>query len=223
MNPSDLHTPSLIKCARHPDRDAVARCVVCREELCAECAHVANGKYYCPAHAPEAEAGAPTARRPGPFRPLVLILIAAAVGGVWVGLWLLRPLAGDSTKIYAEALTQQRLTAVAEGLDAFKKDMGRYPTAEEGLGALVKEPPAGGRWLGPYIASAYVKNGAVVDAAGKPLGYRLENGGHVLIAPGKDGLVGSGDDVRMILEKRTQEEPLGSGFEGLFGNRPGKI
>jgi len=206
----------MVKCQRHPDRDAVARCVVCRDELCPECARTANGKYYCPAHAPASDPAA-AANRAGPFRPLILVLIGVLVAGLWVGLWFLRPFAADSTKVYAEALTQQRLTAVADALDGFKKDMGRYPTAEEGLRALIKEPPAGGKWLGPYIASTYVKNGAVVDAAGKPFGYRIEGGDHVLVAPGKDGLVGSGDDARLVLEKRTNEKPLGPGFEGLFG------
>jgi general secretion pathway protein G len=132
---------------------------------------------------------------------------------------LLRPYAADSAKVYGEALTQQRLVAVADALDGFKKDMGRYPTAAEGLGALIKEPPAGGKWLGPYIPTAYVTKGAVVDAAGKPFGYRLEGDTHTVIAPGKDGLLGSADDARLVLENRKKEKPLGSGFEGLFGGR----
>ncbi len=44
-------------CVNHPDREAVARCVVCGDELCAECRHVApDGKSYCAEHLAQAVA-----------------------------------------------------------------------------------------------------------------------------------------------------------------------
>ena len=36
-------------------------------------------------------------------------------------------------------------------LDSFYRDTGRYPTAYEGLYALVVPPPAASGWRGPYL------------------------------------------------------------------------
>jgi len=42
-------------CVNHPDREAVARCVSCGDELCAECRQVGpDGKSYCAQHLPQA-------------------------------------------------------------------------------------------------------------------------------------------------------------------------
>ncbi|MEA3403722.1 MAG: hypothetical protein U9R79_20975 [Armatimonadota bacterium] len=47
-------------CVNHPDREAAARCVVCGDELCAECRHVGpDGKSYCADHLPQPEAQRP--------------------------------------------------------------------------------------------------------------------------------------------------------------------
>ena len=39
-------------------------------------------------------------------------------------------------------------------LDAFHADMGRYPTATEGLSALRNRPPSEDRWQGPYLPTS---------------------------------------------------------------------
>ncbi|MGC9316752.1 MAG: hypothetical protein ACP5KN_01800 [Armatimonadota bacterium] len=47
-------------CVNHPDREAAARCVVCGDELCAECRQVGpDGKSYCADHLPQPEAQRP--------------------------------------------------------------------------------------------------------------------------------------------------------------------
>jgi uncharacterized membrane protein len=48
-------------CATHPDRDSVARCVTCGAELCADCSREVEGRFYCEAHAPEAQVPPPAA------------------------------------------------------------------------------------------------------------------------------------------------------------------
>ena len=45
------------------------------------------------------------------------------------------------------------------GLDLFLLDVGRYPSEQEGLRALVEQPPGLVAWRGPYIKRA----GAPVD------------------------------------------------------------
>lgn len=41
---------------------------------------------------------------------------------------------------------------LSASLDLFKLDMGRYPTADEGLGALLSAPDGVMEWNGPYVS-----------------------------------------------------------------------
>lgn len=92
----------------------------------------------------------------------------------------------------AAAIQIERLAGI---LDLYVLDMGRYPSTEEGLEALV-EPPAGAgtRWGGPYIRKA----DALVDPWGRPYGYRSpgRHGGYDLYSLGADGAEGGdGEDA----------------------------
>ena len=63
------------------------------------------------------------------------------------------------------------LEKIKEGLEAFKKDVGRYPTSEEGLLSLFQNPGIKG-WRGPYI-----KQRIMVDPWGKLYRFgKYENG-----------------------------------------------
>ena len=78
-------------------------------------------------------------------------------------------------------------------LDRFEIDVQRYPTSEEGLAALVTQPPglAEGKWQGPYLDKV------PVDPWGKPYIYRFpgSNGtDYDLYSLGPDGREG-GDDI----------------------------
>jgi len=196
-------------CERHPARPAVARCVVCGAPVCEECAHPAGGKYYCRRDVPAVEVKpAPAKLRNGRLRPALLLAVAAAVGAGWGGLALLRPAMERGAELYRGELTRARMDDVADAADAYKRDVGRYPTAAEGLRALVKEPPGDGKWLGPYLPELYVVDGAVADAAGRPLGYRPSANEHVVFAAGKDGRLGTADDVALRFEgRRTRKRP----------------
>ena len=57
---------------------------------------------------------------------------------------------------------------IGVGLDMFKSDVGRYPTTEEGLKALLKQPPGVEDWDGPYIK----KLDTFLDPWGAPYHYR---------------------------------------------------
>ena len=54
-------------------------------------------------------------------------------------------------------------------LDAFRLDMGRYPTGAEGLQALVVQPSGATRWNGPYLR----KNIIPKDSWGNDYQYRV--------------------------------------------------
>jgi len=71
----------------------------------------------------------------------------------------------DSAKVSTAKTEVSNLSA---GLDLFKIDVGRYPTTEEGLGALVAAPPGAENWSGPYIK----KTSGLADPWGHPYYYR---------------------------------------------------
>ena len=69
-------------------------------------------------------------------------------------------------------------------LDLFKLDVGRYPTTEEGLDALIEAPSGLESWNGPYVK----KKNSLSDPWGKPFEYRSpgEHGEFDLFSYGPD-------------------------------------
>ena len=58
---------------------------------------------------------------------------------------------------------------VDAALQLFRLDVGRFPTQEEGLNALVAAPPTAPGWNGPYLQKAAALN----DPWGNPYLYRI--------------------------------------------------
>jgi general secretion pathway protein G len=54
----------------------------------------------------------------------------------------------ETAKVKAARAEIANLSA---GLDMFKADVGRYPTTQEGLDALLKAPAEAENWDGPYV------------------------------------------------------------------------
>jgi len=63
---------------------------------------------------------------------------------------------------------------IAGILDLYRLDVGRYPTEDEGLEALLEAPPDAPRWNGPYVR----RRDALTDPWGNLYEYRF---------PGQDG------------------------------------
>ena len=61
------------------------------------------------------------------------------------------------------------MKAMATALDLFLLDVGRYPTQQEGLPALVANPGGLQSWHGPYLKATVVPN----DPWGRPYQYRF--------------------------------------------------
>lgn len=79
-------------------------------------------------------------------------------------------------------------------LELFRIDVGRLPTTEEGLKALLQAPVGVARWRGPYLR----KSEAISDPWNRPFVYRIpgERGEYDLISYGPDGRSeGSGDNA----------------------------
>lgn len=115
---------------------------------------------------------------------LVVLAILTLLAGL-VGPRVLNQLGGAKSKTAAVQIAD-----LDKSLELFKLDVGRYPTSEEGLDALVKRPGNVNGWTGPYL-----KGGVPTDPWGRP--YRYANpgaGGSIEIlslgadsAPGGDG------------------------------------
>lgn len=56
---------------------------------------------------------------------------------------------------------------LGSAIEVFYLDTGRYPTSDEGLGALVQRPGTGTGWNGPYLRSASLPR----DPWGGQFGY----------------------------------------------------
>lgn len=93
---------------------------------------------------------------------------------------------------------QLQIETVASQVELFMSDTGRYPTAQEGLGALVREPADGVEgWSGPYMRDAKSLN----DPWGRPLVYVAEGEDQPFMvrslgADGKEGGKGVGRDLQ---------------------------
>jgi general secretion pathway protein G len=73
-------------------------------------------------------------------------------------------------------------------LDTFRLDVGRYPTTQEGLGALNQRPSGTDRWDGPYL-----KTNPPADPWSRPYFYRSPGEGgrpYDLYSLGADGSPG---------------------------------
>ena len=90
-------------------------------------------------------------------------------------------------------VARSQIDALEKALDQFRLDTRHYPTAEQGLDALVVKPANEGNWTGPYLKKA-VPN----DPWGRAYVYRVPGGkGEFdLYSLGKDGKPGgTGEDA----------------------------
>jgi general secretion pathway protein G len=93
-----------------------------------------------------------------------------------------------SSKEKTARIEAQRLIT---DLEFFFVDMGRFPTSEEGLSALLSQPADADGWGGPYVTN----NTGLADPWGNTYQY-TNNGGSVTVSSnGPDGAVGGGDDI----------------------------
>jgi general secretion pathway protein G len=116
---------------------------------------------------------------------LVEMLVVITIIGLIMGLIGPRVLNYLSeSKVKAAKIQMQ---SFASALDLYNLDTGRYPSASEGLGALV-QPTTGVAWNGPYLKGAALPN----DPWNHPYLYRVpgEHGPYDIMSLGSDGQEG---------------------------------
>jgi general secretion pathway protein G len=117
---------------------------------------------------------------------LLEIIVVITLIGLIVG-WAATQLFGKQDQALWRAGKAQ-LTQLGGELDRYKLDTGRYPTTQEGLQALIKQPAGAVNWIGPYTKPDNLK-----DPWKNEIVYRSpgsDNRPYELISYGADGKEG---------------------------------
>lgn len=85
---------------------------------------------------------------------------------------------------------------IAASMQLFRLDAGRYPSAEEGLSALVKQPAAIPNWNGPYLEG----EAAITDPWGNAYRFRApgQHGEVDVYSLGSDNAEGGSGEARDV-------------------------
>ena len=125
---------------------------------------------------------------------LLELLVVMVIIGLLAGLVAPRYFAqvGKSQTKVAKA----QIDSLEKALDQYRLDVGRYPSTEEGLQALVAAPSGETNWAGPYL-----RKGIPPDPWGRPYVYGQPgtHGDYDLQSYGKDGREGgTGEDADIV-------------------------
>jgi general secretion pathway protein G len=105
-------------------------------------------------------------REDGGFTLLEMLVVLAIMG-------LLAAIIAPQVLKYLGTSRAQTAKVQIQNVDAalqlFRLDVGRFPTQEEGLNALVTAPPTAPGWNGPYLQKAAALN----DPWANPYQYRI--------------------------------------------------
>lgn len=122
---------------------------------------------------------------------LVVILIIGLLTGIVAPRFMSQIQRSEATAARAQ------LDAFDKALQAYRIDVGRYPTSAEGLQALLQPGQDGARWRGPYL-----KGQLPLDPWGQAYLYRHPGSAgrdYDLLSQGRDRAPGgSGDDADIV-------------------------
>lgn len=91
---------------------------------------------------------------------------------------------------------QLQLESVAAAVEMFQSDVGRYPTAAEGLKVLITEPADVEGWTGPYVKSA----SALKDPwTGEILYHPVDDARFEVVSLGSDRKIGGSGTKRDLV------------------------
>lgn len=127
----------------------------------------------------------PASARTGGFtliELLVVLVILGLLAGL-VGPQVMKHLGTSKTKS-----AKLQIENLGAGLDMYRLEIGRYPSGDQGLQALVEKPAEVDDWNGPYLKKTQVPK----DPWGTPYEYRFpgEHGEYDLFTLGADNAEG---------------------------------
>ena len=113
---------------------------------------------------------------------LVVLVLIAIVMGIVGGNFIQR---GEKAKASAAKI---EIGQISQSLDLFKLEVGRYPTTQEGLQALISAPAGLNNWNGPYWKKGTVPK----DPWGNEYKYAApgQSGPYDIVSLGADGKEG---------------------------------
>ena len=120
---------------------------------------------------------------------------------VLVILGLLAGLVGPQVMKYLSSASSDtarlQIENLSNALEGYRIEVGRYPTTEEGLEALVEAPPGATRWNGPYLKKSVIPQ----DPWGNEYNYRSpgEHGPFDIYSLGSDNAPGGEGESRDIV------------------------
>lgn len=118
---------------------------------------------------------------------VILGLVAAVVAGPQIFKYL------GAAKSEAAKVQIERISGA---LDLYRLEVGRYPSEQEGLPALIEEPAGASKWNGPYLK----KKESLVDPWGRQFLYSIpgDHGEYDLYTLGADNAEGGEGEDRDI-------------------------
>ena len=127
---------------------------------------------------------------------LIELVVAIAIVALLAGL--VAPALFSNVSDAKVSAAKADLATIGLALETYALTTGGYPTAAQGLAALVNQPPDASAWRGPYL-----KGGVPLDPWGFPYEYLYPGIENVLSydlftrgKDGKDGGSGEAADVR---------------------------
>ena len=122
---------------------------------------------------------------------LVVLVILGLLAGL-VGPRVIKHLGESKTKT---AILQ--IEELSSALDLYRLEVGKYPTTDQGLTALVEQPAGVDQWNGPYLRKKTVR----LDPWGQAYLYRSpgENGSFDIYSLGADSADGGDGEDRDVL------------------------
>jgi general secretion pathway protein G len=138
-------------------------------------------------------------------RPEIITIGAAVILVIVVAALLLLPAVGSKPP-GPTLWTRMVVNGFATAATDYKRDYGQYPTAEEGLNALLVNPDDG-TWNGPYLQGEGATRNPT-DAWQTPLFYSITNGIPAVLSAGPDRVIGTDDDIH------SEEQASNNAVEG---------
>ena len=135
-----------------------------------------------------------TRREQGPRAGFTLIEMIVVIVVIAVLATLVAPNVFRNVGAAKTTTARAQIETVGAALDAFKLDVGRYPTTAEGLDALMTAPAGAAGWHGPYL-----KKRVPADPWGHPYTYlspgQVNPREYDLLSLGADGQPGGQDEA----------------------------
>jgi len=198
-------------CPQH-GKSIRAMCPNCGKLLCGDCVRYYQGKCLCENCAPAItkEPAPPPAQTYKPLFYMLTVVGVLLLLGVSLAVYGLSRLGSNGI---LGGVNQMRMYRIAGALMDFKRDVGRYPSQQEGLTALVDKDVLSDEvkegWYGPYLPKDDPQ--IFMDIFGNELLYgQIPEQGYYVHSRGADGVIAfdplqfeqtkdEGDDLILLL------------------------